>query len=134
MIFFSHLCSGYDVSSQTGMLSQQLSSRRELVEQLDSEPLFDYLVQNGALEPPTVDQIKNEKSAAKVLKNIKCFSTYSKDTVKHNSPLCKWCLNIAKVLDLTVRFGFNISAHISNCDIVRNMQRSASCTFLPYSS
>ncbi len=48
------------------MLSQQLSSRRELVEQLDSEPLFDYLVQNGVLERPTVDEIKNEKSAAKI--------------------------------------------------------------------
>ena len=51
----------------SGMLGQTLSARRELVEQLESsDPLFDYLVQNGALEPPVVEEIKNEKSAAKV--------------------------------------------------------------------
>jgi len=49
-----------------GMLSQQLSSRRELVEQLDSEPLFDYLMQNGVLERPLVEELKSEKSAVKV--------------------------------------------------------------------
>ena len=45
---------------------EQLSGRRELVEQLDSEPLFDYLLQNGALEEPLVDELRGEKSAAKV--------------------------------------------------------------------
>ncbi len=71
LLYISHyseiiVTSGYDATQPAGMLSHQLSSRRELVEQLDSEPLFDYLVQNGALEGPTVDEIKNEKSAAKV--------------------------------------------------------------------
>ncbi len=50
-----------------------LSGRRELVEQLESsDPLLDYLVQNGALEPPTVEQIKSEKSAAKVRRVCVC--------------------------------------------------------------
>lgn len=58
---------GYDVQTPAGTTNpSMLSSRRELVEQLDSEPLFDYLIQNGVLEPFVVDQIKNEKSAAKV--------------------------------------------------------------------
>ena len=72
LLYISHyseiiVTSGYNVAPPSGMLGQTLSARRELVEQLESsEPLFDYLVQNGALEPPTVEEIKNEKSAAKV--------------------------------------------------------------------
>ena len=68
--------SGYDLGTGTtatppGMFGKaQLSSRRELVEQLDSEPLFDYLVQNGALELPMVEELRNEKSSAKVRLSI----------------------------------------------------------------
>ena len=43
-----------------------LSKRRELVELLDSEPVFAYLLQNGVLEPEHVDDIKKEASPAKV--------------------------------------------------------------------
>ncbi len=71
LLYISHyseiiVTSGYNVAPPCGMLGQTLSARRELVEQLESEPLFDYLVQNGALESPTVEEIRNEKSAAKV--------------------------------------------------------------------
>ena len=50
--------------SDPAMFNTQLSTRRELVEQLDSEPLFDYLVQNGVLDETGVDDIRNEKSEA----------------------------------------------------------------------
>lgn len=72
LLYVSHfseiiVTSGYDVQQQAGsMCPRRLSGRRELVEQLDSEPLFDYLVQNGVLERPLVNDIKNEKSPAKV--------------------------------------------------------------------
>ena len=79
LLYISHyseiiVTSGYNVAAPPAgpggsMLGggTTLSARRELVEQLESsDPLFDYLVQNGALEPPTVEQIKSEKSAAKV--------------------------------------------------------------------
>ncbi|XP_023931977.1 uncharacterized protein LOC106162832 isoform X1 [Lingula anatina] len=57
---------GNDDNSNIEMLMKQLTSQRELVEKLDSEPLFEYLVQNGVLEKGVVDEIKKEKSAAKV--------------------------------------------------------------------
>lgn len=56
------------------MLNQNLSARRELVELLDTEPLFDYLLQNGAVKPSVVDDIKEEKSQVQaniaLLKNV----------------------------------------------------------------
>jgi len=59
--------SGYDVSGGMPSLPpSSLSARRELVEQLDSEPVFEYLIQNGALDQRRVDEIRAEKSAAKV--------------------------------------------------------------------
>ena len=70
---------GYDVWQQppgtdvphTKMLQhphqpQQLSSRRELVELLDSEPLFDYLVRNGVLEKERAEAIQCESSPVKI--------------------------------------------------------------------
>ena len=75
LLYFSHyseiiVSSGYDVNDggrpmATGMASQTLTSRRELVEQLDPEPLFDYLIQNGVLSDDAVEQIQQEKSPAK---------------------------------------------------------------------
>ena len=42
-----------------------LTSRRELVERLESEPIFDYLVQNGVMECSEADLLRDEPSAAK---------------------------------------------------------------------
>ena len=43
-----------------------LTSRRELVERLECEPLFDYLIQNGVIESSLAENLKKEPSAAKV--------------------------------------------------------------------
>ena len=42
-----------------------LTSRRELVERLESEPIFDYLVQNGVMECTEADKLRGEPSDAK---------------------------------------------------------------------
>ena len=61
-----------------------LSRRRELVELLDSEPVFAYLLQNGVLDQQHVDDIKKEASPAKVI--------IGKIIVEHTKE--KNCINI----------------------------------------
>ncbi|ELU15725.1 hypothetical protein CAPTEDRAFT_201143 [Capitella teleta] len=46
--------------------AQQLSSTRDLVELIDSEPLFGYLVQNGVLNKDSLESIQSEHTPAKV--------------------------------------------------------------------
>ena len=82
LLYISHyseiiVSSGYDVTTSAGMASptSHLSARRELVEQLDSEPLFDYLIQNGVLDQAIIDEIRNEKSAAKVSSHFICVNS-----------------------------------------------------------
>ncbi|ESO89923.1 hypothetical protein LOTGIDRAFT_164618 [Lottia gigantea] len=50
--------SGHDSSSV--MLTEQLSTNNDLVETLDTEPVFDYLLQHGVLNTDVVDGICNE--------------------------------------------------------------------------
>lgn len=73
LLYVSHyseiiVSTGYDVPQRgpPGMLRQSLSSRRELVEQLDAEPLFGYLLQNGVVDAGTIADIQHEKTSAKV--------------------------------------------------------------------
>ena len=75
LLYVSHyseiiVSTGYDAKQHPGMLNQTLSARRELVELLDSEPLFDYLLQNGAVKPSVIEDIKEEKSQVQVRKFI----------------------------------------------------------------
>lgn len=60
---------GFDVKNKNSGTSSlhtgPLSMRRELVELLESEPLFDYLTQNRVLNTTHKDQILSEKSPAK---------------------------------------------------------------------
>ena len=48
------------------MFRRQLSNRREVVETLDSESVFGYLIQNGVLEEEQAEEIKKERSSALV--------------------------------------------------------------------
>jgi hypothetical protein len=41
------------------MLTEPLSRRRDLVEGLDAEAIFDYLSQHGVLTPPMLDKLRS---------------------------------------------------------------------------
>ncbi|CAH1773147.1 unnamed protein product [Owenia fusiformis] len=53
--------------------TRPLSTRREVIEQLDCDVIFDYLIQNGVLEKAFVEELRAEKSKAKV--NIAVLQT-----------------------------------------------------------
>ena len=55
---------GYDAAGM--QTAQHLVTRRDLIEQLDAESVFDYLQQNGVLNCTSIDHIRNEKTPAKV--------------------------------------------------------------------
>ncbi|XP_046362114.1 uncharacterized protein LOC124139128 isoform X2 [Haliotis rufescens] len=44
------------------MLKEQLLNREDLLESLDTEPIFDYLLQHGVLDKTAIDGICNEKT------------------------------------------------------------------------
>ena len=77
---------GYDTHPPRGgssLPADPLSARRELVEQLDSEPVFGYLEQNGVLEAEEVEEIKKESSPAKVVRHFSPdFEIFSSATGK----------------------------------------------------
>lgn len=47
------------------MLREQLTSRQDLIESLDSEPIFDYLIQHGVLDPERRNDICQEVNRVK---------------------------------------------------------------------
>lgn len=49
------------LDKETTLLSDELSSRRELVNLLDAEPLLDYLVQNGVLDGEEKEEVLKEE-------------------------------------------------------------------------
>lgn len=55
----------------TRMTQRELSNQSELVYQLDSEPVFDYLLQHRALTQSTVDVIKGKRKEVSKLRNCK---------------------------------------------------------------
>ena len=48
------------------------NEQNELVETLDTEALFDYLVQNGVLDTNTVNDIKNANEGVEVSQKYSC--------------------------------------------------------------
>jgi hypothetical protein len=47
------------------MLTEQLSTRQDLIQSLDSDAIFDYLIQHGVLDEETCDGILQENNREK---------------------------------------------------------------------
>lgn len=86
------------------MLTEQLTSRQDLVELLDIEPIFDYLVQHGVLDKQRLDGICSENTKSEqnkaLLQHLEVNSNTAVIGLFINALRQSGQLHLASVLDI----------------------------------